>query len=66
MIKFGCKVTLLCGVGEEGSRLGKRSKSIHLLRGTASFRPLGTTGHDLVNASQENQAGDGYPYLTLA
>ncbi len=43
-----------------------RSKPFHLLRGAASFRPLGAMGKDQVNASQVNQASEGYPYLTLA
>ena len=41
------------------------SKSLHLLRGTASSKPLGATGNDEVNASQGNQASGGYLYLTL-
>ncbi len=37
-------------MGEAGSRLGVVSKSLHLLRGAASFRPLGAMGNDKVNA----------------
>ena len=64
MIKLGCKGTYCAG--EEGSTLGVGPKSPHLLRRTASFRPLRATGNDQVKASQENQAREGYPYLSLA
>ena len=53
-------------MGEAGSRLGVRSKSLHLIRSTASFRSLGATGKGQVNASQGNQTSEGYPSLTLA
>ena len=42
MINFGCKGTLLCG--EADYRLGVGSKSLHFVRGVASFRPLEARG----------------------
>ena len=50
-------------MGEAGSRV--RSKSLHLLQWAASLRLLGTTGNAQVNASQGNQASEGYLYLAL-
>ena len=64
MKKLGYKGTLLCG--EAGAGLGVRSKSLHLLQGAASFRPLGATGNGQVNASHGNEASEGCLYLTLA
>ena len=64
MIKLGCKGTLLCEGGRlqtwDGVQISSSSPRV------ASFRPLGATGNDQVNASQGNQASEGYLYLTLA
>ena len=64
MIKYGCKATLLCGGGRlqtwGGVQISSSSPKV------ASFRPLGATGNDQVNASQRNQASKGYVYLTVA
>ncbi len=64
MIKLGCKGTLLCGGGRlqtwGGVQISSSSPRF------ASFRPLGAMGNGQVNASQGNQASEGYLYLTLA